>query len=151
MRLVPPAPLNLDLVRHRLGDIKSEVGRLRGYAAMAADRFVADGEKVRAARYALIVAVEAAAAVCNHLCTRLGRIADSYPGCFIVLGELGIVEPVLASRLAALARLRNLLVHGYARVDDHRLHELLQTGLADLEAFVTAVGAYARRESDGPE
>lgn len=52
------------------------------------------------------------------------------------------MDTLLATRLAALARLRNLLVHGYGRVDDQRLHQLLRQDLGDLEAFLSAVGAH---------
>lgn len=144
---VTPVPVNLDLIRSRAADIRVEMERLRAYASGPTDAFAADAEKVRAARYGLIVVVEAAAAICTHLCARLGRAPDSYPGCFAALGELGILDAGLAEKLSALARLRNLLVHGYGRVDDRRLHGLMRTGLDDLEAFLTAVGDYARRES----
>jgi hypothetical protein len=59
-------------------------------------------------------------------------VAFTLAPAFVALGELGIVEPALASRLAALARLRNLLLHGYTRVDDRRLRGLLRGGLADV-------------------
>ncbi len=140
-------PINQDLIRSRAADIRSELERLRAYAALPVDVFTADPDRVRAARYGLIVLVEAAAAICNHLCARLGRAPESYPGCFATLGELGIVTAELAPRLAALARLRNLLVHGYARVDDRRLHSLLGEDLGDVEAFLAAVGEHVRRSS----
>ena len=145
---VAPIPLNQELIRSRAADIRAEMDRLRAYARLSQEAFAAEAEKVRAARYGLIVVVEAAAAICNHLCARLGRTPDSYPGCFATLGELRIVDADLAGRLAALARLRNLLVHGYARVDDRRLHRLLEEGLGDLETFLAAVGEYVRRESE---
>jgi uncharacterized protein YutE (UPF0331/DUF86 family) len=104
--------LNLDLIRSRSADIRRETEPLKAYAGLSHEEFVKDAEKVRAARYALIVVVEAAAAICNHLACRSGRPPDSYPGCFEILGEIGIVEAPLAGRLAALSRLRNLLVHG---------------------------------------
>lgn len=142
-----PVPINHELIRSRAADIRAEVDRLRADAALPVETFAADADKVRAVRYGLIVVVEAAAAICNHLCARLGRTPESYPGCFATLGELGIVDADLAARLAALARLRNLLVHGYAPVDDRRLHRLLGEGLGDLETFLGAVGQYLRRSS----
>lgn len=144
---VPPAPFNLELVRTRAADIRQEVTALRAYAGLPEAAFTADAEKVRAARYSLIVAVEAAAAICNHLCARHGRAADSYPGCFEGLAELGIVDPALAGRLASMARLRNILVHGYRRVDDRRLHQVLRDELGDLDHFLGAVAEYVRAAS----
>ncbi len=142
-------PINQDLLRSRAADIRAELERLRAHAVLPQEAFIADGDKVRAARYCLIVTVEAAAAICNHLCARLGRAPDSYPGCFAELGELSVISPDLAQRMAALARLRNLLVHGYGRVDDRRLHSLISRGLGDVEEFLEAVGDYVRREIAG--
>ncbi len=136
-------PINLDLIRTRSADIRRELEMLRAHAALPEDAFSVDPEKVRAARYSLTVVVEAAAAICNHLVTRQSRVSESYPGCFQLLGELGIVDASLATRLAAMARLRNLLVHGYGRVDDRRLHQVLRQDLDDLEAFLAAVGIHA--------
>ncbi|MDQ7859171.1 MAG: hypothetical protein QN174_11670 [Armatimonadota bacterium] len=54
--------LNIELIRARAADIRREVGALRAYAKMPEGAFADDPEKVRAARYGLIVVVEAAAA-----------------------------------------------------------------------------------------
>lgn len=140
-------PINLDMIRSRSADIRRESEMLRAYSVLSVETFSTDPEKVRAARYSLTVVVEAAATICNHLVARQGRVSESYPGCFQLLGELGIVDASLATRLAALARLRNLLVHGYGRVDDRRLHHLMRQDLGDLEAFLAAVGAHVLSSS----
>jgi len=143
---LPSVPVNRELIRSRAADIQSELAFLRAYAGIPPKAFSADLEKARAARYSLIVLVEAAAAICTHLCARHGRAPDSYPGCFELLGTLGIVEAALAARLAAMARLRNLLVHGYGRVDDERLHKIIREDLGDLDDFLKAVSAYIEAE-----
>jgi uncharacterized protein YutE (UPF0331/DUF86 family) len=142
-------PVNRELIRGRAADIRGELAALRVYADMPERAFSVDPEKARAARYGLIVVVEAAAAICNHLCARLGRAPESYPGCFELLGVLGVVEPALARRLAAMARLRNLLVHGYGRVDDRRLHKIIREDLGDLEEFLEAVRAHVEAAGGG--
>ncbi|MDR7409989.1 MAG: DUF86 domain-containing protein [Armatimonadota bacterium] len=141
-----PLPLNLELIRMRAADIRSELDRLRAYAAIPEAAFAGDPEKTRAARYGLIVVVEAAAAICTHLCARHGRAPDSYPGCFELLGQLAVIPPDLAARLSSMARLRNLLVHAYGRVDDSRVHAILRTHLGDLEAFLEQVGKAVAQE-----
>ncbi len=140
--LVPP---NLELIRTRAADIRRELDRLTGYTLLAESEFINHPDKVRAARYSLIVVVEAAAAICNHLCARRGRAPESYPGCFEALGELGILDPALAGRLAAMARLRNLLIHGYGRIDDAQLHRILREDLGDLDLFLESVASYLER------
>ncbi|MER3456457.1 MAG: hypothetical protein C4303_01930 [candidate division GAL15 bacterium] len=46
-----------------------------------------------------------------------------------------------------MARLRNLLVHAYGRVDDRRVHQAPREGLGDLDAFLAAV--YGRLQAQG--
>lgn len=98
---MPLPSLNHELIRARSADIRREVEALRIYASLPEPDFVRNAEKVRAARYGLVVAAEAAAAICTHLAARHGRVADSYPGCFELLAELGILDGDLGQRLAA--------------------------------------------------
>ena len=144
-------PFNRQLIRARAADIRRELEALRTYAELEEQDFAGNAEKVRAARYALIVAVEAAAAICSHLAARQGHAPDSYPGCFELIAGLGIVNADLGRRLASMARLRNILVHGYTRVDDRRLHQILRSNLADLDAYLAAIAEHIRRsEGDRP-
>lgn len=55
-----------------------------------------------------------------------------------------IIDASLAGRLSAMARLRNILVHGYGRVDDRRVHHVLRENLGDLDAYLAAVNAYVQ-------
>lgn len=45
--------------------------------------------------------------------------------------------------MAAMARFRNLLMHGYADVDDDRVAEILATRLGDLSEFRRELAARA--------
>ncbi|MGH3096621.1 MAG: HepT-like ribonuclease domain-containing protein [Streptosporangiales bacterium] len=51
--------------------------------------------------------------------------------------------------LERMAGFRDLLVHGYARVDDEGVVELLHTRLGDLEAFRRSIAEHTMR-SAGP-
>jgi uncharacterized protein YutE (UPF0331/DUF86 family) len=141
--------LNRELILTRSADIRRELDVLKAYATILESEFVSNNEKTRAARYSLIVAVEAAAAICNHVAARQGRTPDSYPACFELLAALGILDDALGRRLAGMARLRNILVHGYARVDDTRLHQILRTDLGDLEAYLAAIAQHIQSSEGG--
>ena len=96
---------------------------------------------VDAAKYRLLLAIEAAISICTHLAARLAQQSpDSYADCFNVLATSGIIEEELADRLARMARFRNLLVHVYEEVDHGRVWEFLQTDLEDLDAYLVQVG-----------
>jgi uncharacterized protein YutE (UPF0331/DUF86 family) len=50
-----------------------------------------------------------------------------------------VIPQELADSLGNMARFRNLLVHGYGRVDDNRVWDILQQHLRDLEAYLLEI------------
>ena len=134
--------LNRDLVLQRIQEIRGALDLLRMDAARPRSAFVADAQAVDAAKYRLLVAVEAAVSICTHVASRLAaRTPDSYADCFEVLGGAGIVSTDLAERLGRMARFRNRLVHLYWKIDNERVWEILRESLGDLEAYLGAIGA----------
>ena len=55
----------------------------------------------------------------------------------------GCSTRAIAAELRDTARFRNLLVHGYAKVDDTRVVEILRDRVDDLAAFRTALARAA--------
>jgi uncharacterized protein YutE (UPF0331/DUF86 family) len=130
--------MNIDIVRVRdlLGYISNTLRLLRELGALTESDFLADYRNITSAKYLLIVVIEAAIDLCNHLVARLGgRAPQDYADCFAVLAELRVIEADLAERLKQMARFRNLLVHLYQRVDDRRVYRIIQDHLGDLDLF----------------
>ena len=127
-----------DLVEARVREIHDAVRLLEELTARGFEELTLH-EKL-SMRYLVIQLVEAAVSICVHLLAEgFDERAESYPGCFARLGELGIVPRDLAARLAAAARLRNLLVHRYWAIDDRRVYESVREGLRDFEEFAKLV------------
>ena len=100
-----------------------------------------------AAKYRLLVAIEAAISICTHLAARLAQSTpDSYAQCFEILASANILSPELAERLGQMARFRNLLVHLYREVDDSRVWEILQHDVGDLETYLSEVSRALKEE-----
>jgi uncharacterized protein YutE (UPF0331/DUF86 family) len=125
-----------DLVEARVREIHDAVRLLEELTARGFEELTLH-EKL-SMRYLVIQLVEAA--ICVHLLAEgFDERAESYPGCFARLGEMGIVPRDLAARLAAAARLRNLLVHRYWAIDDRRVYESVREGLRGFEEFAKLV------------
>jgi uncharacterized protein YutE (UPF0331/DUF86 family) len=125
-----------DLVEARVREIHDAVRLLEELTARGFEELTLH-EKL-SMRYLVIQLVEAA--ICAHLPAEgFDERAESYPGCFARLGELGIVPRDLAARLAAAARLRNLLVRRYWAIDDRRVYESVREGLRGFEEFAKLV------------
>ena len=132
--------LNPDLVRTRSAEIEESVQRLEALAGLSVTDFLADRDAQDIASYRLLVAIEAALALCFHVSSRrLQTTPEDYAGCFAVLGEAGILSADLTERLKSMAKFRNLLVHVYWKIDYRRVHITMQENLGDLRAFSAAI------------
>lgn len=70
-------------------------------------------------------------------CVKLGLGSPpTYGDAFRLLAGRGLIEPELADRLARAAGFRNLVVHAYANLDLHLVHEMASKGRGDLTAFL---------------
>jgi len=139
--MVDPARL-----RDLLTRIESRVERLESYGQRSEGEFIGDEEGTAAAKYYLLTAIEDALAVANHIIASEGyRGPADYADAFRVLTEEGVLNGELGVRLEAMARFRNLLVHGYAKVDDQRVHGFLRTDLRDLASYVACAFAGPNR------
>ena len=134
--------LNADLVRSRCQEIEESVRRLGQFREMTREAFTNDQDARDIACYRLLLAAEAALALCYHVSARrLGKVPEDYAGCFALLRDAGIIEADLAARLGRMARFRNLLVHMYWKIDYDRVYDVLQENLGDLTAFARGMAA----------
>ncbi len=134
--------LDADVVRSRCTEIEQALERLERIRAAGREAFLADADARDIACYRLLLAIEAALALCYHLSARrLKRVPDDYAGCFAGLSGAGIISDDLSTRLQQMARFRNLLVHVYWDVDFDRVFDVLETDLADLRIFASTVAS----------
>lgn len=107
--------------------------RLSGYPA---ERTVKEPDLLAAVKYRFVVAIETCIDVGQHVISSEGlRSPTDFADVFVVLGENNFLATNLVPPLQRMARFRNLLVHGYLRVDDSRVLEILNSNLADFDAF----------------
>lgn len=122
---------------HRL---TAETAHLRRLADHPDGELSASEYLLPAAKYRLIVAIEIAIDVCDHIVATEGlRPATSLRDSFRPLREAEWLDASLSSSLEDAAGLRNLLVHQYAEIDDPRVIEILRTRMDDLDAFASAI------------
>lgn len=137
---VPYRELNRELILKKASDIRVNVAFIRQQAELPDKVFLSDEILIRAVRYAFITVTEAAANICAHITARLlSQAAETYGGCYDLLAENDIITPDLSRRLRRMAGFRNLLVHGYADIDNAQMLVTMRDNLQDLEEFLTAV------------
>lgn len=87
--------------------------------------------------------LEVAAQCCIDICHRIIAIEGAqkprnYYEAILRMGELGVLPPELADRLAPIAGFRNILVHEYLAIDWDEVYNNLAS-LDDLERFAELI------------
>ena len=135
--------LNIDLITAKAADIEKAVALLDEIGQTPKESFLNDPILISGAKYQLILAIEAAQNICNHLAARVAKeVPASYADCFRILGREKIISVSLAERLVSMARFRNLLVHHYGKVDDAIVYCILHRDVLDLLEYVKEVKAF---------
>lgn len=137
--------VDADRVRDRLRRLDQLIELLEEVRTAGEAAYLRERDTRLKAERALQLALQVCIDVGAHLVGELGlEPPDDYRGVFASLGEAGVVEPELAARLGRAAGLRNLLVHGYARLDDAQVFAALER-LDDLRSFAAAALDAAER------
>ena len=132
--------VNPQLVRDRAREIRENIQKIRQYAALPDAEFFADERNLYTVEHLLLVAIEAAAALCNHILAKTAKRAPvSYGECFEGLQLVHKLDDELVAKLIQMARFRNLLVHRYWDVDSARVLAYARHNLGDFEAYLKAV------------
>ena len=127
-------------VRSLLDRLGEETRELRRLAQMSPEELRADPDRLSAVKYRFVVALEVCIDIGEHIISSQGLEAPKdFADTFSVLGSAAYVAPETVPTLQDMARFRNLLVHGYQRVDDDRVVEILRSRLDDLDAFRASI------------
>ena len=100
-------------------------------------------ERLQAVKYSLFEIVEACIDMASHIIAVEGfQKPDTYGELFVELARNNVIGKELGERLSKMAKVRNVLVHQYHRVDDDELREIIGRDLADVKKFVKSVYDY---------
>ena len=130
------SPEDKALVKKALYEVEEALRVLKSRV----ERGVKDLGDAFAIRYALIQIVEGLAIVASRLAEARGAVVEGYVEAMEFLVRAGVVDSRTGEGLAKLARLRNLLVHRYWRVDDERIvREAKRGGVKVVEEAIERV------------
>jgi len=106
--------------------LEDRLRRLEQVAGVSHEEYLTDQALQDRVERNLQVAIQCCLDIGNRLLAAAGQPPPaSYRDVFLTLGRLGALPPQLAGNLADMASFRNLLVHGYFKVDPTRVHEYL--------------------------
>jgi uncharacterized protein YutE (UPF0331/DUF86 family) len=126
------------LIAKKLAFIETCVRELRELARP--ELLDSDIREQRFVQHTLQLAIQAALDVGSHIVSehRLGE-PGSNRELFELLGRNRHLDGALVASLAAMAGMRNILVHGYQAIDNDIVRDVLANHLDDLLAFVAEI------------
>lgn len=134
------------LILRKIADLDVYLGQLREYAGISAEAYAADWKTQRIVERTLQMAIESCADVGEHLISDQGlRPPGGYADIFKVMGEAALLEPDAVVVLEKMARFRNVIVHGYDKVDAAVVVKILRDNLGDFGHLKSAALKYISR------
>ena len=129
---------DIELIEKKLAFIETCVRELR--ALCRPENIEQDVREERFAAHTLQIAIQAALDVASHIVSdqRLGE-PESNRELFQKLADAGWVAPQLITPLRDMAGFRNVVVHGYQRVNPAAVREVVENHLDDLLNFGAAI------------
>jgi uncharacterized protein YutE (UPF0331/DUF86 family) len=136
---------NPDKIAKLVSEMRKAVARLQYLKTLAKETFLTDPDKVSSAKYNLVVAIESAIDICNHVISQNSyRVPDDYADTFQVLGEHGAFDKDFINDLKEMAKFRNRLIHLYMEVDDEQVYNILLSRLDDFKTFLDGVAVFLK-------
>jgi uncharacterized protein YutE (UPF0331/DUF86 family) len=138
--------LRPEAIRERLLKLEEVISRLEELGRLDPVAVRTSFRDAWAVERGLQLAAEVVFDVGNHILSgHFGVSAQDYEDIIAQLGAHGVLEPALRDRLKGLGGFRNVLVHGYLRVDPERVAEYLATAPTRFADFARAVRAWLAR------
>lgn len=125
-----------EILQRRLRKLDECLEILRRLQRYRFEDFIADPERYGSAERFLQVAIEATLDMGNHIIAdlNLGEVRW-YSDIPAILADCGGLEPDLKEKWIRMISFRDILVHEYLDPDRRIVHEVLQSGLEDLEGL----------------
>jgi len=124
-----------ELVRGRIEILEEYLRRLAEIQKLGRDEFLSDWRSQDIALRNLQTAIEVCLDLGNHLISEFGwETPKSYAAIVKILASHGVLPEAFVETAEAMARFRNVLVHGYAVIKLELVYENLQK-MDDIRQF----------------
>lgn len=136
--------VDAERLRRILQRVAGDVSDLRSYRTGDPQSILADPRSLGHIKYLFVTVLEGCIDAAQHVCASEGwGIPETNADAMTLLARRGAIEAALGQSMARAVRFRNILVHGYASVDDRLVVEFLGR-LDDLDRFAGALSALIR-------
>lgn len=133
------------VIKSKLTTAESRLNELKAFRSVAWHVFKNDTTVQAAILHHLQVAIQACIDTASHIVADQGwGVPGSSKDLFGVLAQRRVISWPLSDRLKDLVAARNLIVHGYDKLDLRKVHRSLPDGRRAIALFLKASATYAK-------
>ncbi|HOP74279.1 MAG TPA: DUF86 domain-containing protein [Bacillota bacterium] len=127
----------------KINVLKQSLDRLEHLRSLSQEAFLSSFLNFDAAKYNLIIAIEAMIDIGNHIISRKNlEIPETSSDTMKTMVKHGILPADKQSDFVAMVRFRNRAVHLYDQVNNEEIYRILQENLWDFKVFIRAIVKY---------
>ncbi|MFN3532104.1 MAG: type VII toxin-antitoxin system HepT family RNase toxin [Candidatus Brocadia sp.] len=130
-------PDDKEIFLSKLNYLKNYYEELKSFELLSFNQYIQDKIKRRAVERLLQLIFEVACDTNNFILSKRGITAESYYDSFLKMGEAGIIEKDIASKLARTTGLRNRIIHEYGDYKDEVVYK-------NISIFIEFYGKYLK-------
>ncbi len=132
--------IDKNLIQAKIDIIEKNINFLAEYKESNKDKFLGSYKDVQAVKYSLLEIIEACIDIASNIISVKGfERAESYAEMFEILSKNNVIEYKLSKNLSNMARFRNILVHGYTKIDNSKVLAFVKEELIDVEYYIRAL------------
>lgn len=129
-------------VKKILNTTEDSLGTLRSISKTSKENFLKSRELQDRAKWNFYVAVQGCLDLGNHVISVKGfELPESYEDIITILEKKKIIPKELASSLRGMGGFRNLIAHGYFKIDSNKLWDYLKS-LDSVKKFIKKLEPY---------
>ena len=142
--------IHVEVVREKVRRLLDTADALRRVLPESADALAVDRDRRDLVAFRVYLVMQEAVDLAAHLIAEEGfGPAPSLREHFTIVAERGVVDVALAQQLAAGVKVRNVIAHGYVKVDPVKLLAAAALLPEFVRAFCGAILAYAESRAGG--
>ena len=137
------------LILRKLSELDEYLRQIREYERITVNRYSGDWKIQRIIERTLQMMIETCVDIAGHIISdKEYRIPKCYSDTFRVLHEEKIVNDKLFASLDKMAKLRNVVVHQYDKVDAEIVVGILKKDLKDFKGYRNSIVNFLKSERD---
>lgn len=141
--------LNKDLIKTKIRSIQEYLLEIEPILSLPKDEIISNIEKLRTLERNFQLVVDAMLDVNIHFIRELNlNSPDDLKSTFIILAEGKILPFDFSEKISPVVGLRNILVHGYEKIDRKLFIDSFQKNRKDFEKYLRTINSFLEKSGE---